>query len=178
MRSAWKRLRPSPALVVAILALVVALGGVAYATIPDGNGVIHGCYDRSGSLKLIDTGAGQSCPKGYTALSWNQSGPQGPAGANGVTHVVVRASAAIILLANTGFDVTANCNPGEIATGGGEHSLGQGNPGLVSIFRSQPTLNGAPDLASGATANGWRVDAVNNSPYDTELQAYVMCASP
>ena len=49
------KMRPSPALVVAIVALVVALAGVAYATIPDSGGVIHGCYLKAvGSLRVID----------------------------------------------------------------------------------------------------------------------------
>jgi hypothetical protein len=81
-----RRLRLSPALVVAIAALVVALGGVAYATIPDSKGVIHGCYDSGGNLKVIDTSTVQSCPaKGYKSLDWNRTGPQGPAGSKGDT---------------------------------------------------------------------------------------------
>ena len=51
--------------------------------------MIHGCYDRDGNLKVIDTGNGHSCAKGFTPLPWNQTGPQGaigpqgPAGAQG-----------------------------------------------------------------------------------------------
>ena len=52
----WRVGRPSPALVVALLALVVALGGVAWSAIPDGSGVIHGCYDAStGDLRVTFT---------------------------------------------------------------------------------------------------------------------------
>jgi hypothetical protein len=55
-------------------------------TIPDTDGVIHGCRDqRSGSLSVIDSDT-QQCPRGATALTWNQvgpPGPQGPAGAPG-----------------------------------------------------------------------------------------------
>jgi hypothetical protein len=77
------RFRLSPALAVAVTLLVLALGGVAYATIPDSNGVIHGCYDSGGNVKVIDTDKTASCPKGYTALSWNQTGTQGPKGDTG-----------------------------------------------------------------------------------------------
>jgi hypothetical protein len=77
-----KGFRLSPALLVAIAALVVALGGAAYAAIPD-SGVIHGCYDSGGSLKVIDTSTVQTCPKGYTSLTWNQTGPQGGTGVSG-----------------------------------------------------------------------------------------------
>ena len=68
-------------------AAIVALGiaaGVTYATIPDGSGVIHGCFTTSnGALRVIDTDAGGTCKKGETSLNWNQTGPQGQAGQNG-----------------------------------------------------------------------------------------------
>jgi hypothetical protein len=45
-------LLPSPAMAVAMLALSVALGGVAVAAIPGPGGVIKGCYrDAAGSIK-------------------------------------------------------------------------------------------------------------------------------
>jgi hypothetical protein len=69
---------------VAYLALGIALGavgGVAYSSIPDPQGVIHGCYaDTTGALRVIDTGAAGACRGGETALDWNQQGPPGPAG--------------------------------------------------------------------------------------------------
>ena len=63
----------------ALLGTLLVAGGVAYATIGDG-GVINGCYDSGGNLKIVSA---PPCPKGYTALSWNQQGPSGPAGAKG-----------------------------------------------------------------------------------------------
>ena len=47
---------PSPALVIAVIALVVALGGGAYALsgVPDRNGVYHGCVDdKTGALRVV-----------------------------------------------------------------------------------------------------------------------------
>ena len=73
--------RPSPALVVATAALVVALGGVTYAAIPASDGTIHSCYDARGSLHVVDEGT--SCPSNETALNFSQTGPQGPRGAEG-----------------------------------------------------------------------------------------------
>jgi hypothetical protein len=70
-----------------LVLLTVALllvGGIAYASIPDANGVIHGCRKNSGgALRVIDTDAGQTCAGNETALSWNQTGPQGPPGPAG-----------------------------------------------------------------------------------------------
>jgi len=78
---------------VALVALTAA--GIASATIPDSSGVIHGCYAKAsggappGTLRVIDTGLGQSCGLNEVALNWNQqgvkgaTGPQGPKGPTG-----------------------------------------------------------------------------------------------
>ena len=73
--------------IAAILAMSLVLGGVAYASIPDSGGVIHGCYKTTGNVKelIVIDSATQSCPSGYTALNWSQTGPQGAAGADGAT---------------------------------------------------------------------------------------------
>ena len=77
--------RPTAPLVLSVLALVAALGGVAYSAIPDPMGVIHGCYaNMRGAVRIIDSAA--SCDAGETALNWSQQGPAGatgPAGAQG-----------------------------------------------------------------------------------------------
>ena len=45
-----------------------ALAGTAYATIPAGDGAIHGCYAKSGgTLRVVDA-AVTSCKAGETAL--------------------------------------------------------------------------------------------------------------
>ena len=41
-------------LMIGVVAGLALAGGVAYATIPDANGVIHGCYKKSGDLRVID----------------------------------------------------------------------------------------------------------------------------
>ena len=64
-------------------ASITLLGVIAYASIPDSNGVIHGCYKKSGgTLRIIDDGVSQ-CDKGEIAVSWNQTGPQGLQGLQG-----------------------------------------------------------------------------------------------
>jgi hypothetical protein len=68
------RYRPSPATAIALTALVVALGGVAYATIPDSNGTIHGCFKKSnGDLRVVESSAG--CKADESSIQWNQQGP-------------------------------------------------------------------------------------------------------
>jgi hypothetical protein len=79
------------------VALALAIGGVAYATIPSNN-VIDACYTKSGgTLRVIDATV-TKCAKSETALAWNvqgipgekgekgdtgDTGPQGPAGPQG-----------------------------------------------------------------------------------------------
>jgi hypothetical protein len=84
-----KRMLVRPGLVALVAAgALLAVGGIAYATIPDSSGVIHGCYaNKGGSLRVIDTGVGGSCDtKKETALNWNQTGPTGATGPSGTSH--------------------------------------------------------------------------------------------
>jgi type VI secretion system secreted protein Hcp len=85
-----------------LLLIGVAAGGaaLAVASVPDGGGVIHSCYEvpdpgqtiplSSGpNLRIIDPSAGQACNTSEQPLSWNatsvsgQPGAPGPSGAQG-----------------------------------------------------------------------------------------------
>src|SRR5215207_2767531 len=66
----------------AIGVAAIALGGVAYATIPT-NGVISACYQKSGgTLRVIDATTGV-CSSKETSLAWNVAGARGPQGEQG-----------------------------------------------------------------------------------------------
>ncbi len=76
----------------AILAVCASLLGLsdpqkALASIPDSNGVYHGCV-KTGlkgqqTVYVIDTAVTTKCSAGYTAATWNNKGPTGPAGPTG-----------------------------------------------------------------------------------------------
>ena len=82
---------------VALSGAVVVLGvggGSALAAGPapsptDASNVIHGCWTNAainGTHAFVLQDSGSTCPKGTTAISWNEAGPagpQGPAGAKG-----------------------------------------------------------------------------------------------
>jgi hypothetical protein len=75
--------RPSLGTVLGALALMVSLGGVAYATIPGSGGTIQGCYDPSNAkppypLSIVDIPT--DCASPSVLLPFNQTGPAGPAG--------------------------------------------------------------------------------------------------
>jgi Collagen triple helix repeat (20 copies) len=80
MKTALRRY-PGRALLVAV-AIIALGGGVAWATIPNGD-VINACYSKSGgSLRVIDASV-TNCKSGETALSWNAQGTPGPTGPTG-----------------------------------------------------------------------------------------------
>src|SRR5262245_45779115 len=67
------------------IAVGLAAGGIAYASIPDSTGAIRACYKTiGGALRVIDPSAGGSCSPSEMALSWNQSGLKGATGAQGL----------------------------------------------------------------------------------------------
>ena len=73
-------------LMVAVLVAVAGGAGLALGAIPDTTGVIHGCYlNKIGTLRVIDTDAGQKCASFETPIQWNQTGPVGPTGPQGST---------------------------------------------------------------------------------------------
>ena len=71
-----------------VAGLAVA-GGIAYATIPDSDGVFHACVQKKdGKVRLIDPsklGRAGQCKGKEKAVSWNQTGPRGPTGPQGPT---------------------------------------------------------------------------------------------
>ncbi len=69
------------------LAASALAGGVAWAAIPDSEGVIQGCYNNGGNLKVVPE---LPCPKGWTSLPWNQQGPKGDPGTAGVSPTVTQ----------------------------------------------------------------------------------------
>ena len=64
------RRRPSPALIVAFLALLVSVSGVAFGTIPAKDGEIHACYSKkTGNIDLVNTQRDQfGCPHNWAGL--------------------------------------------------------------------------------------------------------------
>lgn len=118
--------------VAAIVALPLA-GAVAYAAVPDGGGVIHGCHHRdTGMLRVIDPDSasrpGEGCRPAETPLSWNQSGPAGPVGPQGPTGpagpagfsgYVQREYSFTPDPGSLGGSLLARCEPGELVIGGG-----------------------------------------------------------
>lgn len=150
------------------LVMVAAGAGIAIASIPGPDGVIHGCYKTSGpaqgALTVIDSTA--SCPSGTAALNWNQTGPQGAAGPStgGSTGLDLQ-----IILATGTTTATANCpSDHPFLFGGGGY-----DPGLSLVISAPAGLPSSSEAETGNTPLGWEVVASNNA--NDTVFAYAIC---
>jgi hypothetical protein len=68
---------PSPATVLAIVAIVVASSGVSQATVPDSEGLIHACVTpETGEMRILDPDAPSAmCRTGQYLLTWSAGRP-------------------------------------------------------------------------------------------------------
>jgi hypothetical protein len=177
-----KRLCPTPSMAVALIALLVALGGTSYAAISITgksvrNGSLTGKDVKNRSLLKADFRAGQ-LPAGPRGALGPQGvpGPQGPQGspgtpgAAGATNVVVRSGADTSVPATITDFAYASCQAGERATGGG--GVNANTPG-VHLKQSFPD-----PLFPGSEPTGWGVSYENTTASAVSIRAYVVCARP
>jgi hypothetical protein len=179
-------------MVVAFIALLLALGGGAYAqlNIPNNsvgskklknnavttnkinngavttqkirNGAVNSNKVRNGSLMSADFMAGQ-LPAGPRGPE-GERGPAGPAGPAGATNVTFVATVAEL-------NPVATCPPGRVAIAGG----GSVTDPTWYLYASRPV--GVP----GGPPTGWSVQAADTGPPAGPAQpatAYVVCAAP
>ena len=75
-----KRLPGRRVAVAFVVVVAIAAAATAYASIPDANGVIHGCYNSdNGALRVFGKSKDfQQCNAGEKPLDWSQTGPTGP----------------------------------------------------------------------------------------------------
>jgi len=178
--------------IVSIAALAVA-GGVAYATIPDSTGTIHGCYLRSGGAVRVIDDSTTNCKTNEMSLDWNRQGVQGPPGppgeqgqqgqqgqpgppgppgvdltkiyeVHGATHDV---NPGLLGVAD------ADCKPGDVAVGGWFNVNGPPNFSIYSVGTQMfPANIGSSTLVAGS----YRLELRNNNPSDVNrIFANVYC---
>ncbi|MGD0274356.1 MAG: hypothetical protein ABSB96_11590 [Gaiellaceae bacterium] len=163
--------RPSPAMVVASIALFVALSGASVAVVnalPKNsvgtkqlkNNAVVSSKVKNGSLMAVDFASGQ-LPKGAKG----DTGAAGAAGANAATNIVVHsANSANIAVGSDGV-LAVPCDAGERLIGGG--------------FGTYPKV--VPDISrphGGPPATEWQVRMTNNSANPEYFTAYAVCVSP
>ena len=162
-------------MLVAILALFLAVGGVGYAATTIGSAQIKNNSIRSGDVRngtimpkdlsaktrsLIRTANGARGNTGARGLE-GATGPVGPAAAAGATNVVARTNS--VSVPNGTRNAVVQCLPGERATGGGGGtSRGFGNRSLI---QSGPVdISGSLPDRVGLGAHGWRSRSNNTGP--------------
>lgn len=193
--------RLSPATVIAMVALVFALGGTALAS---GYIITSTHQIKPSVLKKLRGNRGRRGPRGLQGVQGakgdtgstgpqgakGDTGPSGPQGPTGPANVVVRWGAPVND-PHTGTIVTnayALCYVGEHLVGGGGNVQGNA-PGVWETFLidsnpSNGTVQGVPaDGSQTLTGPGtgiWHVKATNQSGAggnDVTLHAYALCAS-
>lgn len=147
------RLRPSPSMAIALLALFVALGGTSYA-------VAQLPANSVGAKQLKKNAVTAAKVKDRSLLAQDFKSGQLPAGA---TNVTVRSGPQGL------GSSTANCISGERAVGGGGVT-----PDTDSF------LWGSEPNEDSGTPTGWVAEAVvaDGLGTDANVTAYVICAAP
>jgi hypothetical protein len=188
--------RPSPAMVVAFIALVASMAGTGYAAQQLSNnsvgskqlknnavtakkiqnGAVNSNKVKNGSLVSGDFKAGE-IPAG-------PAGPTGPAGARGPTgergatgergltgpagpQGPAGATNVSVLFGADQVDSFVNCPAGQRATGGG---------GVVTQATAW-LVDSRPNVDAG-TPTGWIASAETVAGVSATVQAYVVCAAP
>jgi hypothetical protein len=176
------KLRPhlTYANVVSSVCLFLVLGGSAYAGITLSDNSVKSKHIKNGEVKRADIGrdaVNSARVKDFSLVANDfklgqiPAGPQGPKGDPGATSVTVR-------VAHGDHTVTANCQPGERATGGGAHSVngivvGQGPVGTGLTFYAP-----VGEQSGGYTPTAWSAAAEAEPGLPEDVTAYVVCAAP
>jgi hypothetical protein len=173
--------RPSPALVIAILALFIALGSASYAAVTLGRGAVKTRNIAPGAIKAAQIATGAV---GKRAIA------TGAVGSDEVRNGSLRAadfrsgalpastatvhSKRITLGAGQNAAVTAPCPAGQSATGGGW--LWLITAGLV-VQASFPSDASGKAVSDGSSATTWTVVVRNGSNQGSlPFSTYAVCA--
>jgi hypothetical protein len=173
--------RPSPALVVSTIALIVAVGGTSYAAfkLPKNavgtkqikNGAVTGAKVANGTL----TGAKiKLSTLGTVPAATNAANAATATSATNATNATTAAKLgqlfyrSAVLAVPTGARATgqAACGAGTLAVGGGVTSPDESTYGPDYLVDSHPTAGGA----------GWEVTVENESATSVNETVWVVCA--
>ena len=178
----------------AVAVALLGIGGVANAssiTPATAAAKIKACYKpaKSPSALLIPRQA--NCPRGYRALVWNTTGPQGlqglqgkqgaqgpqgkqgPAGPPGTFGSVTVVNQVQNVPSGVLTQNFATCPSGDIAVGGGASWGGGGGSGIGQVY----IQTSRPDPVSG-TPNAWTAIGDNESGGSQQFTVYAVCAAP
>ncbi|MGH3137740.1 MAG: hypothetical protein ACRDPV_14750 [Gaiellaceae bacterium] len=161
--NALRMKRPSPAFVVAMVALFVALGGTAGAVVNAAvplakRALVADNAKKVGGLTAVQLGSAAAQAGAKAALSASPAGPRPASTAAGLTVIKSQPLGSLPPDAVNGTQVT--CDAGQTAIGGGISS----DTHLVAVFDS---------YASSSTT--WSVGAGNFGGGTANVTAYAIC---
>jgi hypothetical protein len=183
---------------IGVAVLLALAAGIAYAAIPDGQGVIHACYKTNkGDVRVIDSGP---CAAGEAALAWNQTGPpgpqglqgsQGPPGPQGLQGAPGPAGApavgATVYWANVHADGTSIALVTHLVTKSGATYVVSFAPisnvgacaGVASVFPDDTAGGGTASVKGGPFSDSFTVDTYNlaGEPAPRAFSLIVACGS-
>jgi hypothetical protein len=166
-----KRSMPSPAMVVACVALFVAMGGTGYAATqlsPEGGDAVA---SKKGKAKGKGKGKGLRGPRGLQGPA-GPPGPVGPAGAagsNAFGQLDYNVSAPVTNEAGEQDFVSVSCDPGWHVVGGGIYSS---SSSLAANVNSS-----FPSNEEGEFGNtGWSGYVNNDGASAQDINAVAICA--
>jgi hypothetical protein len=161
MRNAG-RFRPSPALVISLIALFVSVGGVAWAAAKIGTSDI-----KNGAVTTKKLHANAVTKAKLKKRSVNSSKiVAGSIGANELAQVTIRRGH-VNVPAGAARQVSQNCDSGELALSVGANWLGAGTFGPVQ--QAAAFLNGTGEPTGGTAAGR------NNGNNARTLEVSVLC---
>lgn len=173
--------RPSPAMVVACIAMFVSLAGTSYATVTQviprnavgpvqlKNNSVTSEKVRDFSLRLWDFKRGQ-LPRGPVGPA-GPAGPQGPAG--GIGPLILHESSVLVPANTTNSryatrSIHVRCQPGERAIAGGTSwSTDADDAELITVY-SRP-------IVESKRAVGWRARGGSDINGDRTFTVQVLC---
>lgn len=160
--------RPSPAMMVATVAVVLSLGGTGYAATKLPKNSVTSTQVKDKSLLARDFKRGQ-LPKGETgpAGAPGAAGPQGAAGPAGIGQVRQVDGNPVAMCANGGGACqvqlsTATCPAGQVVTGGGWNS---------------DSIDISTGYAKRVGTNQFSVIGINYASSTRTLTAQAICAA-
>jgi len=136
---------------------VFAMGATAFAAIPNSDGNIYACYSNGDGSVRVQNDPAKPCSKNWSPLKWAATQPVAPTLStyqNGTLETEVPPHGTAV--------ATAECDDGDIATGGG--------------FMTAPELKVRYETVSdSAQPTDWKVAMENEGAFERTFNAFVIC---